>query len=1238
MFNICGYNMNHISIGTRAFLDPRESFLTYIYRAGTKLQDSKDSEIQKGSFQFLLHGNKEDQGPDLSYMHFDVGSSGLNTVQTFCSVLDADGGQSRAKNLTEDYLRYRDADPSVEQPNTGEGEWLPSPAVFYPGAGLSCVLRDSSIDSLWVIGDAFGTVPLWYSVHSGLKTGSPSVLVTSDFLGMHHLYANDNGNENEGDSHSQSPQSDTGTRASSEREREIKEAHLRQLTAVGAGQVLKFNSKEGVLLWSYFWNSNPAVQPKHGQEELWLKEESRQTIAGLYGAIENVIAGQTKGIYGTDNMGGISDTDVVLYTSEGYASSVGLVRCAAEAVASGTHIHTHTQSASSSSSAASNKTTVTVTVRTVVIPSDLDFQRRVSTEGGGDYMDKDKGKDSDMGNDIDLLAGLTSLDESTVREAVRAEKMCEFAVSDSHNPPNSSSNRRQKKVILLATASEKESLQSSRGPWSGELSAQAVYFSRLYCSLSLSTSSPVGSNDKGQNTHDVGDADDMDNVVDRTSADRGVRIVFPFASTDSVYVPEETQGVYSVLNQEGVCHGHSDVSVGGRSQHSSPHNTGDSTAASGSEFLEKKKKTENDSSQSEFHFWHYQLYQQAKKHASADGGYLFVVLASEGYTDLLKNWLCSVRHVLPSASARGQLPVLVLTDDAGVERTAKESGAGVLRGARIGTGTREAGDGSFAFGTVTYQQLVLHRTQSILELLLMRNQRTLRVVPVVADIDTVWLTDPLQHIRLAAPAATDNIEIGEETFDIAVTDDHGEVCGCLVVLYDYPDIDNKDNKNNKDNKDNKDNKGNRGSCSHTAESKVYRPCSSDHDINGGHHSHHLHPALSFWWEVCRQHTSLVRNWVGVSTDGTELGHRKTKTFDVESEQKILTRLLTLVPVPVDTPHDQNNQNSDKNGDSDSDSYSEIIQDNKGNNGNGGSNGNGGTFNRQYESVSEFSRISGVPLNVRLLPKKAFPSGRDFFLRTSGGGDSHMCPLQEVGVSIVHNNFIIGKDRKVARFKRWGLWDISVSCIVDNTNGGTYSSHKHKNKNKRLKSEDSKQQTPGRQGQSGLKSVPTRNRKYYLADFSYSCIGHIPERAKRRIATAAIILPAHGQTVCRDSASTSASATSGDGDGDGDGRSGSGVGMSMSESMPRVQIMAHVERGSSSGSNDSKQNDKDKDKDNDKDGKGKIWIGADPPAYAGMSLYYPFDIYVYICTCILILRLVFCFLISHTYHHLFYNTT
>lgn len=145
-----------------------------------------------------------------------------------------------------------------------------------------------------------------------------------------------------------------------------------------------------------------------------------------------------------------------------------------------------------------------------------------------------------------------------------------------------------------------------------------------------------------------------------------------------------------------------------------------------------------------------------REHGSEDK-LVVVVLVTEGYAHMFANFLCHLR----SAPVRN---ILVVTDSALVALLAVSHGLGFLALPSASTSVTPSAD----FGSLAYQDLMLYRTLAVLDIL------ALGFSPIIADVDAVWLDDPLHQVRLLSD------------FDVAVTDDGGEVCGCFVALRHTP--------------------------------------------------------------------------------------------------------------------------------------------------------------------------------------------------------------------------------------------------------------------------------------------------------------------------------------------------------------------------------------------------------------------------------------------------------------------
>ena len=132
-----------------------------------------------------------------------------------------------------------------------------------------------------------------------------------------------------------------------------------------------------------------------------------------------------------------------------------------------------------------------------------------------------------------------------------------------------------------------------------------------------------------------------------------------------------------------------------------------------------------------------------------------VVLATAGYADMLANFLCSAHSV-------GRRNILVISASRTVLRLALENDIGFTT--PVPSIFSSIASETATFGTLAYQELMLFRTRAVMRIL------DLGYRPIVADIDTVWLSDPWLAWR----------EVRD--FDLLVTDDNNEVCGCFVYL------------------------------------------------------------------------------------------------------------------------------------------------------------------------------------------------------------------------------------------------------------------------------------------------------------------------------------------------------------------------------------------------------------------------------------------------------------------------
>ena len=166
-------------------------------------------------------------------------------------------------------------------------------------------------------------------------------------------------------------------------------------------------------------------------------------------------------------------------------------------------------------------------------------------------------------------------------------------------------------------------------------------------------------------------------------------------------------------------------------------------------------------------------------------GDIFVAVVTSGFEDMFANFLCHAISVIVTEKRtetklnqqdqpKYSLPLLVVTDSPAVEAMAGSAGAVSYRADLLSSlsKTGQNGEGGrsreFVFGSISYQQVMLARTSIVFDLLILGFR------PVVVDVDTVWLKNPLEAVR------TFTSDSG--MFDMAVTDDSGEVCGCFIYL------------------------------------------------------------------------------------------------------------------------------------------------------------------------------------------------------------------------------------------------------------------------------------------------------------------------------------------------------------------------------------------------------------------------------------------------------------------------
>ncbi len=174
----------------------------------------------------------------------------------------------------------------------------------------------------------------------------------------------------------------------------------------------------------------------------------------------------------------------------------------------------------------------------------------------------------------------------------------------------------------------------------------------------------------------------------------------------------------------------------------------------------------------------------ANLHATNDN-HIVLLLATSGYYSLLHNFFCYVENIPRSSYF---LPLIIVTSDEEVEQLAHSFRAGVFNTQNVYDITQLYLQ-TAEFGTLRYQQLMLARTEIAMELLL------LGFSPVVADIDTVWLQNPLSDLSSNAKLSPELestlssspiravVRVNHSSpYDVAITDDDGEVCGCFVAI------------------------------------------------------------------------------------------------------------------------------------------------------------------------------------------------------------------------------------------------------------------------------------------------------------------------------------------------------------------------------------------------------------------------------------------------------------------------
>lgn len=167
---------------------------------------------------------------------------------------------------------------------------------------------------------------------------------------------------------------------------------------------------------------------------------------------------------------------------------------------------------------------------------------------------------------------------------------------------------------------------------------------------------------------------------------------------------------------------------------------------------------------------------EAKHHAFGQHQELFLVLVTSSYLEIFMNFVCHVKGLsdLPNTGM-----FLVLTPHEDVVAVAKGAGFGSilldfkhdpsLKTVFKNMSNLHSQTGA-DFGTISYQRMMYVRTYTALVLL------QAKINPVIVDIDTVWLQYPLGLALL-----NKNGDV-LTNFDVVVTFDQEEICGCFVYL------------------------------------------------------------------------------------------------------------------------------------------------------------------------------------------------------------------------------------------------------------------------------------------------------------------------------------------------------------------------------------------------------------------------------------------------------------------------
>jgi hypothetical protein len=172
----------------------------------------------------------------------------------------------------------------------------------------------------------------------------------------------------------------------------------------------------------------------------------------------------------------------------------------------------------------------------------------------------------------------------------------------------------------------------------------------------------------------------------------------------------------------------------------------------------------------------------ASKHARKISNDIVILLATDGYADMFRNFLCSLQfpnEILLGSNASSGFIVITRQVDIDIIKIAEYAGLGIFTDIPT-IDMSSCHTGSFSFGTLCYQKLILLRTTTVMYLL------RLGFNVAIADIDVVWRENALDTVHALMSFMRDKED--DKTFaDVAVTLDGEEICGCFVYLSQSPD-------------------------------------------------------------------------------------------------------------------------------------------------------------------------------------------------------------------------------------------------------------------------------------------------------------------------------------------------------------------------------------------------------------------------------------------------------------------